>query len=351
MDMFLKKLSRNISTIFQFFFLVSRKMDYKRLARFMLGINEMHNLESMLQEASKCLKEILNYRLFAFAVLDKGKLDVWIDPGVYRRHLKKIIQHDFVTYDSIDIHSIYNGQNKSTKIGALDSSSLMSKSIMCNGYLSRLYILPTRRFFLYHGEVTDIILKTLSLAFTNFISIKSLENAAAIDPLTSCYNRRELNRYLEHLISDTFRHKSDLSVIMFDIDQFKMVNDCYGHQTGDEVLKKISQVILAEIRKGDYLSRYGGDEFVAVLPHTKTTKAMELAERLRKIIEDTKIEIEDRKIIHVTASFGVSSLKNNSDKQGLLKEADAMLYKAKASGRNAVVPQMKLCGMETLSKT
>ena len=80
MDLFLKRLVRNASTVLDIFLFVSRGIDYKRLTRYILDINEMHDLESMLQEASKCLKEILNYRLFAFAVQNKNKLDIWIDP-------------------------------------------------------------------------------------------------------------------------------------------------------------------------------------------------------------------------------------------------------------------------------
>ena len=99
----------------------------------------------------------------------------------------------------------------------------MSNVLTDNGYLARLYILPNRRIFQYHSEMMDVILKTLGLAFTNFMNIKELETAAAIDPLTDCYNRRELNRYLEHLISDARRYSSDLSIIMLDIDQFKRV--------------------------------------------------------------------------------------------------------------------------------
>jgi diguanylate cyclase (GGDEF)-like protein len=175
------------------------------------------------------------------------------------------------------------------------------------------------------------------------MNLKNLENAAAFDPLTNCYNRREFSRLIEHNIANAQRYGKDLSIIMFDMDHFKKINDTYGHQGGDIVLKKVCQVIRSGIRKGDYLSRYGGEEFVLVLPDTKMTRAMELAERLRKTIENQPIKISEETDIKTTASFGVAALRSDSDKGTLLQEVDAMLYKAKTSGRNTVMPALKVC--------
>jgi len=308
----------------------------------MLRINEKQELTEILQEASRCLKEILNYRLFAFAIQDESKLDVWIDPKVYKQPVRKIIEKDFSIKGFSNFHDLHEEKNRHVDTVTFQSTDLISYVLMDGKYFGKLYILPDREMLYYHNEIINIIVKSLGISLTNYMNIKRLENAAAFDATTNCYNRREFERLIEHNIANAKRYNRDLSLIMFDLDHFKQVNDSYGHLAGDTVLKHVAQSILSKIRKGDYLARYGGEEFVIVLPDTKRPRAMELAERLKQVIEDLTIQTRDREIIRVTASFGVATLKNNSDKIDLLKQADSMLYKAKASGRNIVMPQMKL---------
>jgi diguanylate cyclase (GGDEF)-like protein len=209
-------------------------------------------------------------------------------------------------------------------------------------YYANLYILPDRRMFLYHNEIINIIVKSLGISLANLMNIKRLESAAAFDSMTNCYNRREFNRLIEHNIANAKRHQRDLSIIMFDLDHFKGVNDQFGHLVGDLVLRKVAEAIQLKIRKGDYLSRYGGEEFVLVLPDTKRTRAMELAERLKQVVHSLRVKTPEGDTVKITSSFGVASLRKDDDRQGLIKKADDMLYKAKAAGRNRVMPQIKL---------
>ena len=124
---------------------------------------------------------------------------------------------------------------------------------------------------------------------------------------------------------------------MTDIDYFKSVNDTYGHAVGDLVLKTVSRVIKNQLRDYDIAGRYGGEEFVVLLPHTKLDEAQMVAERLRKAVENKKIDISkilpDKGDINVTISLGVSQYKDNE----FIQEADKALYEAKDSGRNKVV--------------
>jgi len=129
---------------------------------------------------------------------------------------------------------------------------------------------------------------------------------------------------------------------MFDIDYFKNINDTYGHKTGDAVLRAVAKTAQAAIRKSDYLVRYGGEEFVIVLPETKFSKAIELAERLRNIIQNLKITCEEHTVT-VTASFGVSAFKKGLNGNTIVKKADEMLYEAKRQGRNRTKPDLRLC--------
>ncbi|MBF0592989.1 MAG: GGDEF domain-containing protein, partial [Nitrospirae bacterium] len=136
------------------------------------------------------------------------------------------------------------------------------------------------------------------------------------------------------------RHNTGLSVIMYDIDHFKKVNDRYGHFVGDVVLQEVSRIVGAEIRKSDYLARLGGEEFLTVLPYTPLKVAIEIAERLRKSIEDARLNICGNKVA-ITASFGVAELNEDSDKDSIVRDADEMLYEAKRLGRNTVIANVK----------
>ncbi|MFP3159419.1 MAG: diguanylate cyclase [Hydrogenobaculum sp.] len=153
------------------------------------------------------------------------------------------------------------------------------------------------------------------------------------DPLTGIYNRRYLEEKLEEYMNLAQRHNRPLSLIMFDIDFFKHINDSFGHDLGDKVLKAISKLVSENIRNTDIFARYGGEEFVIIAPETTKEDAKTLAEKLRVSIENLHFEEE----IHITCSFGVVSLEKHDTKETLLKRADDALYEAKRTGRNRVV--------------
>ncbi|RJQ58694.1 MAG: GGDEF domain-containing protein [Desulfobacteraceae bacterium] len=342
MKTFLEKIIRNVLTGSGLLFGISKRMDYRTLSRYMLLINEMQDLDGILLEASRCLKAILNYRLFAFAVQDSGKLDVWIDPNIYQKPFRKIIEKDFAVRNDYTTHYFREDPSRSSKTVTFQSTDLISYVLMDGKYFAKLYLLPDTKMLFYHSEIINIIVKSLGLSLANHMNIKSLQNAAAFDPMTNCYNRREFERLIEHNMANASRYQRDLSVIMMDLDHFKRINDRFGHLMGDAVLKRVSEAVVAKIRKGDYLVRYGGEEFVLVLPDTKRPRAMELAERIKQVVQDLEIKATNGEGIRVTASFGVASLKAGQDKDALIQEADSMLYQAKAGGRNRVMPQMKL---------
>jgi len=161
------------------------------------------------------------------------------------------------------------------------------------------------------------------------------------DPLTGCSNRGCLNMRLPQEIQRAARYNRPLSIVMCDIDHFKIVNDTYGHQAGDLVLKEFSKRINDSIRdKVDLLSRYGGEEFLVTLPETDLDGALHLAERLRRVISEKKYDIGTKKI-NITASFGVAGFDSYcaADEISfdiLIRHADKYLYLAKNEGRNRV---------------
>ena len=166
---------------------------------------------------------------------------------------------------------------------------------------------------------------------------------ATLDALTGLNNRRQFETRLKQEFSNAKRNNKPLCCIMLDIDYFKHVNDTWGHSAGDYVLKNVAKIIAEELREYDIASRYGGEEFCILLPDTKIKEAAFVAQRLRKTVEKTAINISDDQILgkdflNVTISVGVSELDNNCDiPQRLYQCADIALYEAKRRGRNRVV--------------
>jgi two-component system, cell cycle response regulator len=170
---------------------------------------------------------------------------------------------------------------------------------------------------------------------------EEIKKLSVRDPLTGCFNRGYLNDQLSKDIAFSIRYKHPLSVILCDIDHFKKVNDTYGHQAGDKVLKEFVHCIEQSFRnKIDWIARYGGEEFFVVLPETDIEGAKTLAERLRIKISNQKIHIEKFKI-KITASFGVAGFTPQTHKEKisdikLITKADQLLYQAKYEGRNRI---------------
>ncbi len=162
-----------------------------------------------------------------------------------------------------------------------------------------------------------------------------LRREAETDSLTGLRNRRAFEVRLERAVADARERGASLSVIVFDIDHFKAINDTYGHPVGDEVLRLLAEVVRAQLRPSDMLSRIGGEEF-AIVVAAGLGVASEIAERLRGAVADKVRGLEGGE--HVTASFGVATLEADDDGVApLVRRADAALYEAKRSGRNRVV--------------
>jgi len=197
------------------------------------------------------------------------------------------------------------------------------------------YIEKTYTVELYVASFTAVI---LSILFVLYIlsqkrTAKALELLATTDPLTGIANRNKLNIILEKSMHLSLRYKLPLSVIFFDIDHFKKINDEHGHDAGDTVLTTIASLINHHIRSSDVFARWGGEEFIIVLPETEHDMAHMLAEKFRKIIHEYKFLPN----VTVTCSFGVTQLHADDDESSLLKRVDNALYSAKEHGRNKVV--------------
>ncbi len=174
-----------------------------------------------------------------------------------------------------------------------------------------------------YGEYTLIESKKL----TNMLE------RSVVDSLTNLYDHDTLLTLLEKEVERAKRHQLTLSFILFDLDDFKQINDDYGHQRGDEVLTRVADMLRDTIRTIDISGRYGGEEFGIILPETDTQQAMQIAERLRQ-----EIQTEFQKDLQLTVSLGVASYSKRGDNaESLIKRADDALYDAKAKGKNQVI--------------
>jgi diguanylate cyclase (GGDEF)-like protein len=183
----------------------------------------------------------------------------------------------------------------------------------------------------FYNNLEQIVEKrTIELKEAN----ETISRLAATDELTELSNRRAFNESLAAAVSATRRHHYPLSMIMIDLDHFKVINDTCGHSEGDEVLRIFASLLREMIRAEDTAARWGGEEFVVILPHTPCEAAAALAERIRIGFE--KKAGEDAPY-SLSASFGVVQLQEDENQDGLIRRADAALYRAKNYGRNQVV--------------
>ncbi|BDZ73982.1 hypothetical protein GCM10025856_17010 [Methylophaga marina] len=166
---------------------------------------------------------------------------------------------------------------------------------------------------------------------------KELEELARTDALTGVLNRGGLMSCLTDEIDRATRYKRPLSLLMVDLDHFKYVNDQYGHQQGDVVLTEAVQIISNVSRHSDHLGRYGGEEFLLILPETDMNEAKSLAERIRLDVEQHSFCQQDGHDISLTCSIGLTEYQPGQTQSSLLQTADRMLYSAKDTGRNRVI--------------
>ena len=202
-------------------------------------------------------------------------------------------------------------------------------------------------FFL--SAVFILLVTTISLqTAVDVRKISILEHENITDPLTGIYNRRYLDRRLKEEVKRTHRYGFPLSVLLLDIDHFKLLNDKYGHQFGDMVLNTVSQTVAQSARITDVVARYGGEEILVIATNTPVPDAVHLAERLRNKVEAIDLSTDDDdsagEYSTVTVSIGIAGMsEETSDEESLIEKADKALYQAKKEGRNRVVAADAVC--------
>lgn len=177
----------------------------------------------------------------------------------------------------------------------------------------------------------------------NLINLLSIDNLrfvkeAYYDPLTGLLNRRRLLRILSDIVDLSESTGNPFVLAIIDIDNFKQINDTYGHLAGDCILKEVANIMRKSFRKSDYLFRYGGEEFLVIMPSTSLEEGLKALERFRKNVEEHEFSLDDQRCPKVTVSIGVcGSFEKHKDIQDYIECADKKLYEAKKSGKNKVV--------------
>ncbi len=181
----------------------------------------------------------------------------------------------------------------------------------------------------------ESLLALLLYPLRNCLHFQQAKQAASKDPMTGLNNRRSMDEHIAHESRMAMRYDSPLSMLVLDIDHFKKINDSYGHKAGDCLIKALADIMKQTARTTDYTFRYGGEEFVMLLPNTSTEGAKLLAERIRKTVEETECLCHGE-VMRMTISIGISTLTTRDIDDSLFLRADSALYQAKHSGRNRV---------------
>ncbi len=196
--------------------------------------------------------------------------------------------------------------------------------------------LPTGGFTDRDHRLFKLVASLVAQSLSTANAFETMREASLVDPLTGCATRAEGARRFEAELRRAHRSGTSLAVLMLDLDHFKSINDRYGHKAGDAVLSAVGDTLLTTLRASDVRCRWGGEEFLLVLPDSNVERAQRAADKLRRRIASTPVGADDR-VVHVTASIGLTlSQPDETDIQQLTARADAALYDAKRLGRNCV---------------
>lgn len=244
-----------------------------------------------------------------------------------------------VSFDAA--HFSFEKQKINLKYGKTQRHRCSYRLRLAGEFLGELIFTRRRRFVEQERVHLENLIGQLIYPLRNAVWYQQALQTAKIDTLTGAHNRAAMNEILEREVDLAHRHQSALSLLIFDLDHFKQINDNYGHTTGDDVLRECVKCSNQALRSTDILFRFGGEEFVALLPGVNATGAALAAERLRSIIEKHVFNSHQGSIA-VTISIGTASLTLRETTKTIIERADKALYFAKNAGRNRVA-----CAEET----
>lgn len=338
--LFTSNLSRGIINAFSSYYVIrilEKDKDTLRYAQHFNEILHSYNQRLSLRDTKMAVvdDDVLQQKLMV-DILSRYKIrnvDIFSN---YKDFEKNMYNYDIYLIDMIlpDIHGeeiIIRIRNQKPKalIMAISSVERLETitSVLYNG-ADDYFVKPISHKLLISKLYSNF--RYQRLLIENEEKEKKLKELSIKDGLTGLYNHKYMYEQLTLAIKRYYRHKKPLSIIMIDLDNFKMINDKYGHVKGDEILRHISKILDRNSREGELVGRYGGEEFIILLPNVTRDQAVKAAERLRKEIEESQCNG-----IYYTASFGVYMYESGSPEK-FVSKADQLLYEAKKDGKNSV---------------
>lgn len=303
-------------------------------------VKSQYRMELLFKTVNRMISMSDNIHDFGLFVLNQIDLILDLDGS-----LLVITSLDTERDDIIRSNRLLNSKN-SFSIEFIDSIKHSNQAILESG--NNKYIIIKKSIEENNTEVIFIGLpkfylseedrKYLEIILSDFIYMININNLTTQDFLTKLPNRRKLIIELKKMIEISKRYGKPLSILLLDIDDFKAINDTYGHDTGDITLINISKILKDSVRESDIVGRYGGEEFLIILSNTDNNAALQVAEKIRAKIESFNFRLNEHNNIKLTISIGVASMyKHGEDIDSLIKAADISLYKAKREGKNRVV--------------
>jgi diguanylate cyclase (GGDEF)-like protein/PAS domain S-box-containing protein len=310
-----------------------------------LEISAELSLDALVWMIAPRAVELLNGTAMALYLHNPGKnmLELAVSLGDHQPQLEKFVQRGEALAGQVwetgkpvlleDFHTRRTTELAKSSWGKVAGAPLL----WGNEFLGVVFVFSDQKFYENDLKILELFSSHAAAAIRNARLHQQISQLAVTDPLTSIYNRRYFFEMAEKEFHQALRYKHPFSVIMFDLDLFKKINDTFGHARGDEILRTVVRRCAAHMRDADIFGRYGGEEFVIALPETESEAAAALAERLRQELASRPVE-SDAVPALVTASFGVATLRpENNDLMELLSQADVALYRAKQTGRNRVI--------------
>ena len=314
-----------------------RLQDFLKLGRRMKWVNRDEKISSLLKDMANnfydnviIIQDFIPIGIFTTKdIMRLIKNDINLDVEIYK-HMSSPVQSIHKNSSIREALNFIKKKNYKRVIVVEDDGTLagiISQKELITLTYSKWAVMMKE----YQEELSEIntILRNKSAEY---------EHIASTDPLTGLYNRYKFSELYVSSYKSMIQRHNDMSLVMLDIDYFKRVNDVYGHNAGDATLIQVSHAILRTLRNIDIVCRWGGEEFIILLPTANLSNATTLAEKLRVQIEKNDIDI----VGNITASFGVAQVKEGDDMESVIDRADKALYLAKHSGRNCVKTQEDL---------
>ncbi len=287
------------------------------LGAFPLGANITPALQPQVQDKTLKIASVLQTTLEVSKLIE-----------LFAAEVQGVVAHNHVSY-------INPAQDVALNLGDLARHSCTYRLLPLGQALGELSFTRKKRFSEAEIQLVEGLLAGLVYPLRNALLYHEALQAAFKDPLTGVNNRATMNVALKREVELARRYGTPLSFIIMDIDNFKTINDTYGHATGDVAIKSLAERVAECIRSTDIMFRYGGEEFTVLVSNTAPDGALLLAERIRHTVELSECD-HNSKLINMTVSLGVSFLNGEDDDQKLFEKADNALYQAKSEGRNCV---------------